>query len=79
MSSLNYDIIYFIIKDHTFKLVIPEVRNTAVHKYHTTHLYKCQSGQMIWEIYQCDGIAQCPDGSDEDNCKFVLISVFKYN
>ena len=31
-------------------------------------LYHCDSGEFIWEIYECDGTNHCQDGSDEINC-----------
>ena len=34
-------------------------------------LYQCNSGELIWEIYQCDGNKQCYGGSDEVNCKYL--------
>ena len=35
----------------------------------TNQLFTCDNGTCILEMYQCDGIFHCQDGSDEDTCK----------
>ena len=42
----------------------------ATHKCLGGH-FKCDDGTCILVEYECDGIPQCTDGSDEDNCDAV--------
>lgn len=32
--------------------------------------YFCPGGRCIDPVYVCNGIYDCPDGSDENGCKF---------
>ena len=30
--------------------------------------FQCNSGYCIPSVFECDGVASCPDGDDELNC-----------
>ena len=54
----------------TTELAIPQDDNRMLTDYLHKRLYQCDSGEYIWEIYQCDGTEHCQDGSDEHNCEY---------
>ena len=55
--------------DKSSVLEVPGGEQTELLMELLPHLYHCASGELIWEIYQCDGKLHCNDSSDEVNCK----------
>ena len=39
--------------------------------------FRCDDGSCITENYRCDDSFECPDRSDENNCKFITILTLK--
>ncbi|XP_018018978.1 uncharacterized protein LOC108675465 [Hyalella azteca] len=38
----------------------------------STHSFSCSSGQCLPKSSRCDGVAECEDESDEENCDLIL-------
>lgn len=38
------------------------------------HVFSCDNGDCVWKEFVCDGVAQCPDDSDEKMCQTTKVA-----
>ena len=46
--------------------------NPLIPAYHQIQTFRCASGNLLAASFQCDGVKQCQDGEDEQNCDEAL-------
>ena len=64
------------------RMILADGRRCAVRVANCTHdQFECTSGFCIPYIYSCDGVAECHDGSDEDEtyCRMYYFDIIVDN